>query len=41
MKNIIANLNSKELMKTELKLVLEHMQVLAEHKKLIAFDPLD
>ena len=41
MDNIIANLNAQELMKSELKSVLDHMKVLAGENKLLAIDPLD
>lgn len=41
MRNIIANLNPQELMKSELKSVLEHMEVMAGEGKLLAIDLLD
>ena len=41
MDNIIASLEAHEHLKTELKSVLEHMQVLAGENKLLAIDPLD
>ena len=39
--NILANLSPQELVKDELKSVLEHMQKLAIHKKLLAINPLN